>query len=326
MSRRVLGGITVVLLVAWLVRAFLGHRAAGPPASPQPSAASQSTRLAATGGPAAIILDSATDRRIGIATAVLRPLRRPGEVSLTGEIVSDPGATATVRAPVAGRLTIPPGTRWPAFGERVSAGTLLGQVSDALPLAVPREGMVSRVLAQAGEMVQAGQALLEISDYRHPLARIAWSTAAPTQVPATVLLAPLGARQKRTLARLVGPAPEVDPLTRQPAFLFRAEAEWPGARPGAPVVASLPDPHSALHGVFVPSEAVVQWDGLTWAFVQHGPSRYLRTPVSTERPVPGGWLDAGELRSGDSVVVRGAQQLLSEEFRAKIVVGEEMGE
>jgi hypothetical protein len=48
--------------------------------------------------------------------------------------------------------------------------------------------------------------------------------------------------------------------------------------------------------------------------------------VATEHPVPGGWRVDHGLNAGDRVVTVGAGQLLSEEFRARIVVGEEVGE
>jgi hypothetical protein len=203
---------------------------------------------------------------------------------------------------------------------------VLGQVSDALPLTAPRSGVVSRILAQPGELVQAGQGLLEITDYARPLARVAWGSVAPQQPPASIFVAPAEHASTRLPAHLVGPAPEADPLTRWPAFLYRLDRGWPGARPGAAVQAFVPDPKTLLRGVFVPADAVVQWDGLTWVFIERGTGRYVRTRVSAERPVPGGWLEAGDVAAGDTVVIRGAQQLLSEEFRAKIVVGEEVGE
>jgi hypothetical protein len=76
----------------------------------------------------------------------------------------------------------------------------------------------------------------------------------------------------------------------------------------------------------VPDRAVVQWDGLAWAYRRHGAERYERVAVPTERPVAGGWIAASRLRAGDTVVVTGAQELLSEEFRARVTVGDESGE
>jgi hypothetical protein len=54
----------------------------------------------------------------------------------------------------------------------------------------------------------------------------------------------------------------------------------------------------------------------------------VRERVDTSHPVDGGWLvanqpnDAG-LARGDLVVVRGAQQLLSEEFKSRANTGDE---
>jgi hypothetical protein len=324
MIRRALVLIAVLAGAAWLIRSGLQRRAASASSTGQP--ATEPSRMVASEGQAAIVLDTATKRRIGITTAVLQPLQHPGELALAGEIVNDPSALAIVRAAVSGRLTIPEGARWPAFGDPLAAGAVLGQVSDALPLTAPRSGVVSRILAQPGELVQAGQGLLEITDYGRPLARIAWGSVAPQQPPTAIFVAPAEHSTTRFPARLVGPAPEADPLTRWPAFLYRLDRGWPGARPGAAVQAFVADPKTLLRGVFIPADAVVQWDGLTWVFLERGTGRYIRTRVSAERPVPGGWLEAGDVAAGDTVVIRGAQQLLSEEFRAKIVVGEEVGE
>jgi hypothetical protein len=42
--------------------------------------------------------------------------------------------------------------------------------------------------------------------------------------------------------------------------------------------------------------------------------------------VSGGWVASEPFAAGDSVVVRGAEELLSEEFRARVTVGDESGE
>jgi multidrug efflux pump subunit AcrA (membrane-fusion protein) len=78
--------------------------------------------------------------------------------------------------------------------------------------------------------------------------------------------------------------------------------------------------------VLVPSGAVVQWDALAWAFVERAPGTYVRMRVPTDLAVSGGWLVRQGLSAGDRVVVAGASQLLSEEFRARISVGQEVGE
>ena len=82
----------------------------------------------------------------------------------------------------------------------------------------------------------------------------------------------------------------------------------------------------AVRGAFVPDAAVVQWEGLAWAYRARGADRFERVRVVTDHPSDGGWVVDGPLAAGDSVVVRGAQELLSEEFRARVTVGDESGE
>jgi multidrug efflux pump subunit AcrA (membrane-fusion protein) len=92
------------------------------------------------------------------------------------------------------------------------------------------------------------------------------------------------------------------------------------------MVAFLPDRRVRGAGVEVPSSAVVQWEALAWTYVERAPGRFARVRVPTDHPFPGGWSVDEGLKPGDRVVVTGAGQLLSEEFRARIVVGEEVGE
>jgi hypothetical protein len=185
--------------------------------------------------------------------------------------------------------------------------------------------VVTRIGARPGEIVEQGQLLLEVVDRSRPVVRVTWSDAAGERPRPTVLLAP-GGRGSHIPARLIGPAAEADPLTRRPAFLYRADRAWPGAAPGSPVGALVSTGGEAVAGALVPDRAVVQWEGLTWAYRTEGDGRFERRPVPVDRPVPNGWVVTGSLAPGDTVVVTGAQELLSEEFRAGVTVGDESGE
>jgi biotin carboxyl carrier protein len=322
---RVLALAGVVALAAWLVVTYQEHQARLAAQAAQEAPVVAPNRVKDVQGEAMVVLDSADRDRLGLRTAVLRsstaaPVRR-----LAGELIPEPDRITAVRAPIAGRLSAPEGVRWPAFGDRVSAGGEVAQVSDAKPMVLTRSGVVTQVGAQPGEMVQAGQLLLEITDYDRPLARIAWPPDAPAPPPNVVLsLGTPGAKSVR--GRLVGAAPSADPVTRLAAYLYRADRSWAGARPGAVVVALIPDRGALSRGVVVPDRAVVQWEGLTWAFVERGAGRFRRVRVPIDRPVAGGFLATRELAAGDTVVVQGAEQLLSEEFRARVTVGDEPGE
>jgi hypothetical protein len=280
------------------------------------------SRVAEREGEPRVVLDSGEVRRIGLVTAALAPAAARSGRRLPGQVIPEPERTVTVRAPVAGRLTVAQGSRWPSLGERLHAGAPLGRVSDAQPLTVPIGGAVTAVGARPGEIVETGQMLLELADNSHPVVRVAWPADAGRPADRVLLIPSDGSAVE---ARLIGPAAEADPLTRQPAYLYRARARWPGAVPGTPVTANLAN-GARVEGALVPDAAVVQWEGLAWAYLRRGPGQYARVPVATDQPAPGGWLAGPPFAPGDSVVVTGAQELLSEEFRARVTVGEESGE
>ena len=296
-----------------------GHKqeAEGQPPQPAP-------RHSAIGGDAVVAVDSATISRIGLRTTVLARTSRAQEVELAAVVIEDPGATTTVRVGVGGRLTEAASHSWPRVGERLEAGTEIAQVGDARAVLVPRGGSVTRLLAQPGELVQSGQGLMELTDYRAPLVRVAWTTGI-ARPPASLAFRPLTGRT-RLVARFEGPALEADPLTGGSAYLYRLPSGGSTLRPGAALVGLLPDPTASLPGVEVPNAAVVQWEALAWVYLERAPGKFARVRISTEHAVPGGWRVDQGLAPGDRVVVTGAGQLLSEEFRARIVVGEEVGE
>jgi len=292
------------------------------------------SRVAAGQGTATVTLDSVERRRVGLSLAVVRAAGETAVSRLPAEVVAETERVATLRAPVSGRFTVPEGARWPGLGERVRAGVAIARVSDARPLAVPISGTVTRVAAQPGALVEAGQELLEVADLRRPLVRVAWLEGSGEVPPPNLTLSPGG--DLRVPARLVGPAPEADPVTRRPAYLYRGARSWPGAAPGVPLVALLvgaapatrPEAQAAGRTVevVVPDSAVVQWEGLAWTYRRRSVGQFERVRVKTDQPVPGGWLSGPPLAPGDSVVMRGAEELLSEEFRARVTVGDESGE
>jgi biotin carboxyl carrier protein len=327
MSQWTLRGLLVGGLLAlavggvllWRRGAGSGNDDAGAPIAPP-------SRVRNVDGEVVVAIDPEEAAGLQLRLAGLSAIHAAPEIRLPGELVPDPQRTTTIRAPLAGRLSVPAGGRWPAYGERVSKDEVLGQVSDAIPLLAPRAGAVTALGAQPGEMVAAGQALLELTDYSQPVARVGWSAAAPSP-PARIALevSGSGVRTVRIPATLIGAAPEADPVTRLPAYLYRAAKEWRGARPGTAITALLPAGPAAA-GLLIPDGALVQWEGLVWAYVQRAPGRYVRRRVPTDRPAPGGFFVAAGWKPGDTVVVTGAEQLLSEEFRARVTVGDEQGE
>jgi len=352
--RRILAIVVVLAGGIWLITRFRESRRDVAHQAGRDAPVVAPSRVTGEGGVVTVTLDTAELRRIELSVAVVRPGGRLAEIRLPAEVVAETERAATLRAPVSGRFTVADGAHWPGLGERVRAGVEIARVSDARPLAMPISGTVTRVGAQPGALVEAGQVLLEVADLSRPLVRVAWLMDAGAAPPPSLVLdaggvtagnvsggngtSPGGAPRSgaRVNARLVGPAPEADPVTRRPAYLYRAVRSWPGAAPGVPIVALVPggqpggpvakgDSASGA-AVVVPDSAVVQWEGLAWAYRRRAPGGFERVRVVTDRPVPGGWLTGPPFAAGDTVVVRGAEELLSEEFRARVTVGDESGE
>ena len=286
-----------------------------------------------------IVLDASESLRAEVATVVLRSAGDAASAStqpgvglrqLPGELIADPTSLTTIRAAVPGRLV---SARWPTLGQIIGSGQVIGQVSDAKPLVTPRAGTVTRLGAQPGELVQAGQELVQLTDFGASLARITWRGELGV-APASLTLSPANGTSAGVTARLVGIGAEVDSVTRNPVYLYRFAGGWPGARPGLPVVATIrdrgPGAGAAVTNVaqtlFVPNDAVVQWNALAWVYVEHEPRHFRRVRVLTDRPTTGGYLmPVGALKVGDHVVTRGAQQLLSQEFGTQTTGTDEDG-
>ena len=333
--RRVVGGVAILFALAALVWIGLSRR--GIEADGDADAAKQARPAASVEGENAIVLDAAQALRAGIATVVLqtasdaRTANRQAGIGvrqLQGELVADPTRVTTIRSAVPGRLV---SASWPTLGQAIGAGRVVGQVSDAKPLVTPRAGTVTRLGAQPGELVQAGQELLQLTDYGASLARIIWRSELGA-APQSLTVAPASGTTSGVTARLVGIGAEVDSLTRSPVYLYRFVGGWAGARPGLPVVATIPDRPAAAtaanasgaQSLFVPDEAVVQWNALAWVFVERAPRRDVRLRVLTDQPTAGGYLvPVGALKAGDHAVTRGAQQLLSQEFSTQTTGSDE---
>ncbi len=123
-------------------------------------------------------------------------------------------------------------------------------------------------------------------------------------------------------ARFLSVLPKVDPRLQVPSFLYMTTSHT-GLAPGMTLTVLMPSGPS-VRGTNIPGEAVVWWQGKAWAYVQSSPDKFTRREVRTATPVEGGWFVTEGFSPGDEIVITGAQQLLSEEFRSQThVIGEE---
>src|SRR4029079_17388685 len=101
---------------------------------------------------------------------------------------------------------------------------------------------------------------------------------------------------------------------------------WPGLAVGLPVTVSVPTGPAVAGAVAIPASATVQWEGLLWAFVERAPGQFSRVRIPATNALSDGWAVRGSIVPGDRIVTVGAEQLLSEEFRAQVQVGDEVAE
>lgn len=123
-------------------------------------------------------------------------------------------------------------------------------------------------------------------------------------------------------AEFISPYPSVDPRIQSASFLYLTQAT-PELAPGMTLSVLLATGPSQK-GVIISRSATVWWQGKAWTYVQTAPERFARREVPTDSPVSEGWFAPSGFKAGDKVVIRGSQQLLSEEFRSQIQsLGEE---
>lgn len=138
-------------------------------------------------------------------------------------------------------------------------------------------------------------------------------------VPATASI--VTAKDARADAAFVSPATRIDPRIQGVSYFYTAAAES-GVLPGMNVLAFLPS-GAMIEGAAVPASAVVWLQGKAWVYRRIEDDTFTRVEISTDIPAPAGGYFAKQIDDDDEVVTRGAQLLLSEEFRAQIQLGDD---
>ena len=114
----------------------------------------------------------------------------------------------------------------------------------------------------------------------------------------------------------VSPAATTDPHIQGQSFFYTAPAAS-GLVPGMNVVAYVPT-GKVVARAEVPASAIVWLQGRAWAYFRTGPKTLVRREIATDAPAPDGGYFVKDMPDGTRVVSRGAQMLLSEEFRTQI--------
>lgn len=156
--------------------------------------------------------------------------------------------------------------------------------------------------------------LIEREDY---LVRVTLPPGAAGATPPETASVRLDGGRELSLAYL-SPAPAIDPRLQGIGYLYRASADS-ALLPGMNLEVLLAVPKSGQR-VVVPEAAVVWLEGKAWIYLRTGPITFVRRDIVPDRTAPdGGYLVSG-LPPNPEIVVRGAQMLLSEEFRAQVPI------
>lgn len=129
----------------------------------------------------------------------------------------------------------------------------------------------------------------------------------------TIMVSPLSGDVDPISATYVSAATQTDRNGVGKTFYYSAPSEFLriGMRVSAEVASTNDD---TIHGIVIPSNAVVWYAGKPWAYFKQGEEQFVRQPISAETEIDSGWFNQG-LSTDSEVVVSGAQLLLSEEFK-----------
>ncbi|HVP09654.1 MAG TPA: efflux RND transporter periplasmic adaptor subunit, partial [Phycisphaerae bacterium] len=359
-------------------------------------------------GEAVISLDEETQERIGLETSSLPGMTRQPEVVAYGNLIEDPTASFTLRAPMTGILRTVPSRPWPSLGEVVADNSTVAEIEPRLtaveqldvssklaaahaemssaaaslqaaqasyqskkelhdqnkavsdraveeaeakvkteearlkaatetvrltesslgiqtaesagkPLIVSRGGEIVEVLAGPDEAIESGQPVLRVARRDHLLARVELPAGEQVNdaVPAA-RIAVIGHEDWVLPGEPMGLAPTVSQRTQGQAYLFKVACNGSPIRPGMAVAAYMALPGDPLTGVIVPRSAIVRYAALAWAYLKTGEDQFTRRELHLLSPTEAGWFVTAGLSAGDTVVVTGAQVLLSQELKAQI--------
>jgi len=277
-------------------------------------------------GEAIITLDAATQKTMGLETAVLSPAQLGPEVKSYGRVL-DVSSLAAQMAELAAAQA----TRQASQSELQRLRTLAGQnnasqrVLQAAEAAAARDeaqaesarlrlvGSWGNALAGRAELPALVQSLVSLSNALVQLNIAAGES--PPAVPNGAQILALAANAPPIGAQFLGPAPQIDPQMQGPGYLFLVSPNSSRLTPGAAVAGYILLPGAAQLGVALPREAVVRYNGTTWVYRQTSDKTYVRTEIALEQPMPDGWFVREGLKAQDKVATTGAQLLLSEELK-----------
>lgn len=344
MLARILRSISLILLGGLLTWAALNWRDASHPPEDDDDDVPSSAATAETGNAAAptLVLSREQQQHAGLATAMLAASRRRPEHAVSALVVDmqplldvrergqglraeqrEARAEANASAQALERLSrlrrqdAASSRQWQEANAQAAAGQAHLAAADSRWRA-----LLAEARQQWGETL--GRWMLEQSDtslegLANGEERLLLVTLPPegfSGAPPARIFAGRGERATAREARLVSAAPRSDALLQGETFFYALPAD--GLRTAMRLEAWLPLSSGEETGVDAPREAIVWRAGQPWLYVRTGPERFERRSAARYRDLGAVWFVTAGVEPGETVVTRGAQLLLSEEFRRQI--------
>lgn len=175
-------------------------------------------------------------------------------------------------------------------------------------------GLLLTKLAILSEMPQQLQALVS---QQQMLVQITLPfDALEPEAQSSIDISPITAASLKIKATFISRAPNSSNAIPGKTYFYAAKTNE--LRAGMQVNAAIPQQKDYTPGVIVPNTAVVWYGGQPWVYKKIDNDQFLRLSINTDVETNNGWFYTGNLKANDEVVTRGAQLLLSEEFKYQI--------
>jgi hypothetical protein len=135
------------------------------------------------------------------------------------------------------------------------------------------------------------------------------------EIGSIIQITPINENIQPIPATYISPATQSDASGLGKTYYYSAPADLLriGMRVNVQATAKAP----TSNGVVIPNSAVVWYAGTPWIYLKQGKQQFLRKPISTDTEVDSGWFNQN-ISTDSEIVTRGAQLLLSEEFKYQI--------
>jgi hypothetical protein len=332
--KKILVTIIAVVAVAALIFAYLKmSKERAQEAEREKPVASESKISRNASGETVLTMDEETQKRIALKIAPLAAMQLQPEVKGYGSVLDPAPLSSLVAELVSARVAAE------ASQKELERSKVLSAQDNASPRTLQADEAAAqhdRALADSTRqrlLAAWGGAITDHADLAGLVQSLATGENALVRIDllAGELLKtpPLGARlfalsdeSNAVEAEFIGTAPAVDAQTQGQGFLFLVKSRQPGFVAGAALLGYLKIAGEAQGGVMIPRAAVTRFNGKPWIYLQTAEATFVRREISLENPLAEGWFVAQGMKPGDSVVVGGAQLLLSEEQKYQIHMGD----